>query len=450
MSVLGAHSHSESSEHGEATAPASRLETIVTAALWVIAFVGTAYLVNHYYGEFVARTPDNLGTPGGDFFGFLHTARLVAAGHSPYQSKGYYGGFYVYTPLVALILVPFAHASTAVVWHVWTALSLTALVVFGVLVAMVEAPRLRSWRLPLLLCVTAFTALHHVQTWEEVFINGNTDCFALVILAIAVLASERGRAASSGVLIGITGVLKTWPAAAGLVVLRRGYVGRLRTLVGLALALVLGPALTLAFGGFSGLRAFLKATFHARSQDVVSYSVLDTPYQLFSHNALARPVVVSVGLRVAVTLVLAAWVISLLVFTLRWSDSIVLAFWNVVGCVVLLVPVSHDDYTLYLLPMLWIWIARWLEKPRLKDPALVICGLLVLWWGATSYKSWYFGSAHESALRISVLFFANLAAVTVSVVGDHLVKNRPEGGAQSVPTDAAATGARTSPTTAPR
>lgn len=424
MSVLGAHSRPESNGEGVTPAPASRGERIATAALWAIAFVGTAYFVNHYYSEFAARTPNNLGTPGGDFFGFLHAARLVAAGHSPYVAKGYYGHFYVYTPLVAIALVPFAHAATASVWHAWVALSLTALVVFGVLVAVVEASRLRSWRLPLLLCVTTFTALHHVQTWEEVFINGNTDCFLLVILATSVLVSEHGRAASFGVLIGIAGVIKTWPAAAGVVVFRRGYVGRTRTLIGLVVALLLGPILTLGFGGISGLSAFLKATFAARSQLIVSYSVLSTPYQLFARNPLTHPVVVSPGLRIGTTVLLAAWVVGLLVLTLRWRDSTVLGFWNVMACIVLLVPVSHDDYTLYLLPMLWIWVARWLETPRIKDPTFVICVFLVLWWGVTSYQSFYDGSVHESAGRIAALFFANLAALTVSVLGDHLVRVR--------------------------
>ena len=269
--------------------------------------------------------------------------------------------------------------------------------------------------------------MHFVQTWVEIFANGNIDCFVLVVLAAAVLASARGREASSGVLIGLTGVLKTWPAAVGLVIFRRGYPGRRRALVGLVAALMFGPVLTLAFGGVSGFMAFLKATFDARSQQVLSFSVFATPFQLFARSGMARPVVVSGALQDAATLMFTAWVVGLLVVTLRWSDSTSLAFWNVMGCVVLLVPVSHNDYTLYFLPILWIWVARWLEKPRLTGPTSVICGMLVVWW-AISSVSWYTGAVNQSSLRIAMIFFANLGAVTVSVLGDHIVKVRSDPG----------------------
>jgi hypothetical protein len=89
------------------------------------------------------------------------------------------------------------------------------------------------------------------------------------------------------------------------------------------------------------------------------------------------------------------------------------------ACVVLLLPVSHSDYTLFLLPILWIWVARWLERPGLEGLVVVVTACLVAWW-VISRKDWYYGSNAESALRISVVFFANLAAVSVSVFGDHL------------------------------
>jgi hypothetical protein len=146
-----------------------------------------------------------------------------------------------------------------------------------------------------------------------------------------------------------------------------------------------------------------------------------TPFQLFAHSGIARPLFVSSPLRYLLTLVLVALVVGLLVLALRWGDSSVLAFWNVFACVVLLVPVSHSDYTLYLLPLLWIWIARWLRDPRLGGLASAVMASLGLWWLVSSYN-WYYGLPTESALRLSVVFFANLAAVTVSILGDHFVR----------------------------
>jgi hypothetical protein len=390
----------------------------VTLALWLTAIGGALYLAYRHYHGLVAITPSNLGKTGGDFWGYLHSAREVAAGRSPYSSAGYFGGFYVYTPLVALILAPFAHAATLHVWQSWTALSIAALVLFGGLVSLTEAPRLRSWRLPLLFGITAVTVLHFGQTGVELY-YGNTDAFVLTILATAVLASEAGWAATSGVLIGLTGLIKTWPAAAGLAIFRRGYTGRYRALVGLVVTLLLGPILAAAVGGTSGIVDFIKATYTAHTQPLLSYSVWSTPFQLFAKSGIARPMLVSAPLRDVATVVLAAWVICLLVLILVWSDSSVLAFWNVVACVVLLLPVSHSNYTLFLLPILWVWIARWLEVPRIGGLVFAITALLVLWWLVSS-KNWYYGLNNESALRLSVVFFANLAAVTVSVLGDHL------------------------------
>ncbi len=157
---------------------------------------------------------------------------------------------------------------------------------------------------------------------------GNTDAFVLVLLAVTVLGSERGWAGISGVLIGVGGLIKTWPAAAGLATFRHGYTGRRRALTGLVLTLLLGPVLGLAVGGASGFVDFLKVTFAARAQPILSYSVWSTPFLLFSHSGIVRPVFVSPVLRDIATLVLAAWVIGLLVLTLSWSDSSVLGFWN--------------------------------------------------------------------------------------------------------------------------
>jgi len=93
--------------------------------------------------------------------------------------------------------------------------------------------------------------------------------------------------------------------------------------------------------------------------------------------------------------------------------------------VVLLLPVSHSDYTLFFLPILWIWAARWLETPRLGGLVFLVAGLLMFWW-LVSTKDWYYGLRTESALRLSVVFFANLAAVTLSVFGDHLLRIRSQ------------------------
>jgi hypothetical protein len=394
--------------------------------IWSLALGGAAYLAYRRYQELQAVVPNGRSGVASDFWIFLHGARQVAAGHSPYSSVRVsarsYG--YVYTPLVALVLLPFCHASAQHIWHVWTALSLAALVLFGVLATSEWMQRLRSWRRPLLFGVTSLTVLQFLPTKLELS-QGQVDGFVVVALAVAAIASGRGWAAVSGVLIGLGGLLKTWPAAVGLSAFRHNYAKRGSTLAALLISLAVGPALAAVLGGASELKDFLKTTVESGSQHFISHSVWTTPLLLFSHSGLAHPVLASTPLRVMATVILAAWVVGLLFLILLRSKSAALCYWQVVACVVLLVPVSHSWYTLYLLPLLWIWAARWLEDPRRRSGELVVTGLLALWWLVLFHINWSpnaVGSPTFSSLHISVIFFANLAALTVSSIGEQLVR----------------------------
>jgi hypothetical protein len=284
---------------------------------------------------------------------------------------------------------------------------------------MVEAPSLSAWRRPLLFGFTALTILPFGPTVLDLSL-GQTDGFVLVLLAAAVLVSERGWAAATGVHIGLGAVIKTWPGGVALTLLRHNYVGRGRAVAGFVITLLLGPLLALALGGGSEFVDFLRITFDARLQQQVSYSVWGAPRLLFSSSGLAHPVIVSAPLRDIATLVLALWVLGLLVIILRRGKSPVISFWNVVACVVLLLPVSHLDYALYLLPILWIWAARTLAAPRLLTRTFIVAGLLLLWW-LVLFRTYWDGLPTLSSWHPALPFFANLAAVTISVIGDQFV-----------------------------
>jgi hypothetical protein len=100
--------------------------------LWFFASIGAIYLAYRRYELFVGVTPTSPLGEGGDFWGFLHAARQIADGHSPYNFTQVQNGYgYVYSPLVALLLLPFCHAGTEHLWHLWTAFSVMALVCFA-------------------------------------------------------------------------------------------------------------------------------------------------------------------------------------------------------------------------------------------------------------------------------------------------------------------------------
>jgi hypothetical protein len=400
----------------------AKSRNIVTWVLWLFAGVGSARVMYLEYHWFASAPPNGPASHfGGDFWGFLHAARMIAAGRSPYNFALVHKGYgYVYSPLVALALLPFRNAATAHVWYAWTALMVSAFVLFGGLVMVAETSNFNSWKRPLFFGFTVLTIFHFGPVVSDLQ-NGQTDAFVLVLLATSVLFSQRGRSGMHGVFLALGAVIKTWPVGAGFAILRRGVPGRRRALIAFGATLMIAPLLAIAIGGTSGFVDFLKITFDARSQQQISYSVWGIPRLLFSSSGLARPLIVSLPLRDGLTLVLFAWVVGLLVFAIRWNDSLVLSFWNVVGSVVLILPVSHFDYAIYLLPLLWIWCSRVLKAPRLGDSASVIAGVMVLWW-LILFRTWGDGPPGLSSLHTALHFFANFVAVSVSVIGDHLTR----------------------------
>ena len=386
--------------------------------LWLLAISATGALAYWRYSLLENVVPAGPSGNGGDFWTYLQGARQLSAGRGLYSFSDISKGFgYVYSPLLAVVLIPFSAAATVHVWHVYTALAIAFLVLFAVLVTMTRAPYLPSWRQPVFFGFASFTVLVFMPTEAELS-NGQADAFVLVFLAAAVLAAASGWPAAAGMLTGVGGLIKTWPTIIALAFFRRGYRGRLRALAGLVATLTVGPVLALATGGIPGLMDFFRVTVDARSQQLVSYSVWGVPKILFSRSGLARPLFVSSPVQAAVTFTLAALVLGLLVLGLRWGENSALGFWHVAGCVVLILPVSHSAYTLYLLPLFWIWGSRWLAVPRFSGLVAMVAALLALWWLALFHTQWDSGPLTGSSLRYSVLFFANFAAVALSTIAD--------------------------------
>jgi hypothetical protein len=143
---------------------------------------------------------------------------------------------------------------------------------------------------------------------------------------------------------------------------------------------------------------------------------------LFSRTGFARPLFVSSGVRLAVTAMLLAWVVGLLVTALRTPGDPSLCMWNVMLCEVLLLPVSHLWYTLYALPLLWIWGSRALERaPKWDYREIAVLAVLLVWW-IVQYKrrtNQDLGPDPTmlSSARYCLVFGANLIACTFSVIG---------------------------------
>jgi hypothetical protein len=345
-----------------------------------------------------------------DFGIFFSAAHAVAGGHSPYSIPGY-----VYPPTVAIVLAPFSHLAELSVFHAWLVLSLAGMGFVAGCVVWSESRRLRSWQSPVLFGFCAVTAFHFWPLVIEVP-DGQSDVLTVALLAVAYLAVTRGRSVLAGVFIGLAGVVKGWPAAVGLVFAQRGGRRRGRGAVAWACVLLTAPILALAVGGTSGPRSMASAIFDARSQPrLASYSVWGIPRLTFAHTPIGRPLVVSPVLQVLMTIVLVVWVVALLLLTLRQRHpDPSLPYWNVIFCVVLLLPVSHLTYTIYVLPVLWLWVTRVFRSPRLLSIDAVVCGVIVLWWLVVSQSGLGQDTSQVSA---TVVFFTGLVACTASVIG---------------------------------
>jgi len=396
---------------------------VAQAALWALAVVVTAVLVHQRYRDALS------GGIGADFLVYLHAARLVAAGHSPYSNSG----AFVYPATLALLLAPFAHAEPLRAFRGWTVLELAALLVgIGAFVATV-APEHRAWVRPILFTFCSVTVLHFWPLTIGLYL-GQADAFVFAALMLSSWAARRNWPATRGAFIGVSGLLKTWPVGVVVSVCQKGTERRLRTVAGAAATVLVAPALAVALGGGSGLVDFVRSVVTAGSQHLVNDSAWGAPSLLFSNSGLAHPVVVSVPLQVLGTGALLVWVGALLVVALRTPGDPALCTWNVTFCIVLLLPVSHLAYALYCLPVLWFWASRLVGGGGRSWERFLVPTVLFLWWVVLT-RAWPDSGSSPAigAARYCVVFAADLVACTASVIGARVQRRRGPGGPDREP-----------------
>lgn len=316
---------------------------LVVGLLWVTVLAAAALLAYHRYREAKVFP--------GDFGIFFRAGQAVAAGRSPYRVSGF-----VYPPSLAVLLAPFSHVGVLEVFRGWLVLSLTCIGLAIGCVLWVETRRCPRWLTPLLFGFFAVTAFHFWPLVIELP-DGQSDALVLAVLSLAYVAISRGRSVTSAVLVALTALVKGWPVLIGVVFLQSRLPRRVRSLAAFAVVLLVAPILAVLVDGTSGPRAMFSAISQARSQpQIASYSVWGIPRLTFATTQIGHPLVLSPVLTVISTVVLLGWVVGILVLGLRHGElDRGLTFWNVVFCVILLLPISHLTYTMLALPVLWIW-----------------------------------------------------------------------------------------------
>jgi hypothetical protein len=309
---------------------------------------------------------------GVDFWNyFVPAARSVMGGGSPYAVDGY-----VYSPLLAFGVIPLLATDDPFFW--WVALSVVA----GIIALWAT---LRVYSVALLSCRTALLAgiggvllfWSYPVTWELFF--GQSDLVVLGCLAVSALLACRGRLGLVGAGFSLVALIKTWPGAVFIWLVTRPSAQRWRVIavgagVGLAVLgifmLVLGPSV---------VTDWVAATRRYSVQEWPSYSAFGLARELFSPDGYFDPVIDSAPLRWATTIVALGLVLVLVVAVCRQAGDPVLALWHVVGLALLAIPVSHIQYTLLFVPIMWIHLTRLRLDPR-NGVAIVCSAVCAVWW----------------------------------------------------------------------
>jgi hypothetical protein len=406
-------------------------DVVVAVALWIGGGAVIAYLVVQRYRGAIGIDPLQHGN-NVDFRSFFRAAQDVADGRSPYS--GLNG--YTYFATLALILSPTTHANPVTVLKVWTVLGLCAYLASVSLIVWELRDRLgAAWEVALLFIVSAGIGLHAWPVVYEFFL-GNDDLFVLLLVVVAAIAWRANRPVLFGVVVGTMCLIKIWPVIVLVVVLQAGVNAR-RRIAAVAAAggiVVLGLLSDLIPAGVREFTGFRSAIHASETLRLVSDSVSGIPKVLFSDTGLARPLTVSGGLQYLLTALLAAWVIGLLVVALLGQREPILCTFNVVLFAVLVVPVSHMCYTLLALPVVWFWLAnarvvldrRYRQSRQIAGMAAV--ALSVVGWILVNSKAWPGdgSSAGISSIRFTVVFLANLALYSTSVLAGRLLLGRVE------------------------
>lgn len=340
---------------------------VLTAALWVGTVVLGLVLSYQRYREGVA------GVAGIDLGTYLEASLSARAGGSVYDALAY-----VYLPFTAWMMLPFSTVAEAI--GPWTIASLVAC--WGAVAAVTATlwRSLRPWQRPVLAGIGLVTTLYSVVLSIELWL-GQNDAFVLLTTALAVLLASLRLGAPSGVAVAIGAALKSWPAAFGLWLLRRDAPRRWRSVIAAAATGVVALAIVAIVAGPATIGEWIARTQELSEQQLVAYSVWGMGRHLFGDSGVMQPIVDSPALGTVVAWLLAAAVCGAIVVVLVRPGSDSLAMWNIAAAVVLLLPVSHLAYRLFMLPLVWVWAAQAMRRP--KDPwVLAAAGVSIVFWVA--------------------------------------------------------------------
>lgn len=370
----------------------------ISAALWALTGIAAVILVA---AEWRSATESGSGT---DLGYFLDAARRVIHQESIYGASGY-----VYSPLIAWVLAPFATSSAVSTW--WAGVVLAGCVIAIVAMMIVLWRVVESWQRPLLALVMVVTMLGDAVLDTELKL-GQVDTIVLAVVAVSLLLQRARRPVVSGAVLALAALIKTWPILFALWFLGKGANGRWRAIAGFAGAVLIFLVIVLVVDGPQGYASWFGRTHSMSSQHFAVWSALGVGRELFTVTGDFIPIADLPALATVIGLGLGAYVILVLALVIWRPGDAILSLWNVVMACVLLLPVSHLQYFLLFVPLLWAW-AAYAIRDRWRGPALIAVIAMAARWVALYLVDVV---PVDSRWKYLVIMAVNLIALGVSAV----------------------------------
>lgn len=367
-------------------------------ALWSAAGIAAAILM---VSEWRSAAEAGIGT---DLGYFLDAARRVVLHESVYGASEY-----VYSPMIAWILAPFAASSTISVW--WAGVVLAGCLTAIIAMMVVLWPVTENWQRPLLALVMVVTMLCDATLGTELRL-GQVDTVVLAVVAVSLLLQRLRRPVVAGAVLAIAALVKTWPILFALWLLRKSADGRRRAIAGFVGTVLFFLVIVLVVDGPQECANWFGRTRSMSSQHFAVWSATGVGRELFTVTGDFIPIADLPALATMIGLALGAYVVLVLALVLWRPGDAILSLWHVVMASVLLLPVSHLQYFLLFVPLLWVW-AAYAIRDRWRGPALVAVIAMAARWVAPYVME---AIPVDSRWKYLAVMTANLVALGVSAV----------------------------------
>jgi hypothetical protein len=311
--------------------------------------------------------------------------------------------------MIAWILAPFAASSTISVW--WAGVVLAGCLTAIIAMMVVLWPVTENWQRPLLALVMVVTMLCDATLGTELRL-GQVDTVVLAVVAVSLLLQRVRRPVVAGAALAIAALVKTWPILFALWLLRKGADGRQRAIAGFVGTVLFFLVIVLVVDGPREYANWFGRTRSMSSQHFAVWSATGVGRELFTVTGDFIPIADLPALATMIGLALGAYVVLVLALVLWRPGDAILSLWHVVMASVLLLPVSHLQYFLLFVPLLWVW-AAYAIRDRWRGPALVAVIAMAARWVAPYLME---AIPVDSRWKYLAIMTANLVALGVSAV----------------------------------